>query len=131
MQELVQVAKAFSDPTRVRIVAALRGGELCVCELCDVLRMTQSTLSTHLRVIRGSGIVSTRKQGKWMYYSILSEKRSGVDSLFCHFGSPEKPAAIQRIDEARLRQRLALRTDGACCVGMRSGIRQAGGGCSS
>ncbi len=129
MQQLVQVAKAFSDPTRVRIIVVLRNGELCVCELCDILRMTQSTLSPHLRVIRDSGIVSTRKQGKWMYYSILAEKRLRVDTLFRHFSPVEKPTCEVRSYEARLQRRLALRTDGACCVGMRSGTRQAGGAC--
>ena len=59
MDELVLTAKALADATRVRILAALRGGELCVCELGDALGVTQSTLSTHLQVIREAGLVGT------------------------------------------------------------------------
>ena len=61
MNELLVTAKAFADPTRVRSLAALRGGELCVCELSDALGVTQSTLSTHLQVIRDAGLVQTRR----------------------------------------------------------------------
>ena len=64
MNELVLAAKALADPTRVRVLAALRDGELCVCELSDVLDVTQSTLSTHLQVIRDANLVQTRKEGK-------------------------------------------------------------------
>ena len=60
MNELVLAAKALADPTRVRVLAALRDGELCVCELSDVLDVTQSTLSTHLQVIRDANLVQTR-----------------------------------------------------------------------
>ena len=74
MTELVLVAKALADPTRVRILTALRGGELCVCELCDALRVSQSTLSTHLHVIREAGLVRTRKEGKWIYYTLAPER---------------------------------------------------------
>ncbi|PYU99000.1 MAG: transcriptional regulator, partial [Acidobacteria bacterium] len=70
MDDLVKTAKSLADSTRVRIVAALLERELCVCELCDSLGVTQSTLSTHLQVIRDAGLVSARKEGKWMYYAI-------------------------------------------------------------
>ncbi len=64
MNQLVLLAKALTDPSRVRVLALLREQELCVCELCDVLGLTQSTLSTHLQVIRKAGLVSARKEGK-------------------------------------------------------------------
>src|SRR5436305_228160 len=74
MRELVLIGKALADATRVRILAALRGRELCVCELCDALEVSQSTLSTHLQVIRDAGLVQTRKQGKWTYYAPAPER---------------------------------------------------------
>ena len=75
MDDLVKTAKSLADSTRVRIVAALLERELCVCELCDSLGVTQSTLSTHLQVIRDAGLVSARKEGKWMYYAIQPDAR--------------------------------------------------------
>jgi ArsR family transcriptional regulator len=61
MKQLAAVARALAEPNRIRILAALRGGELCVCELCDALALSQSTLSTHLRVIRQAGLVTAQK----------------------------------------------------------------------
>ena len=62
--------KAFSDPTRLRILHMLRGGELCVCDIVDVLKVSQPKISRHLAYLRKAGLVSSRKQGLWIYYSI-------------------------------------------------------------
>jgi ArsR family transcriptional regulator len=117
MKDLVLAAKAFADPSRVRIFMALRGQELCVCELCDALGVTQSTLSTHLQVIRKAGLVSARKQGKWMYYTIAPGAKRLVNTLFQFFSDSLKTDAALRRDEKKLSQRLALRNEGSCCVG--------------
>ncbi len=117
VKDLVLTAKAFADPSRIRILRALRGQELCVCELCDALEVTQSTLSTHLQVIRAAGLVSARKQGKWMYYAIAPSAERLVNTLFQFFSDSLKTDAGLRRDEKKLSQRLALRDDGACCVG--------------
>ena len=117
MKELLLTAKAFADPTRVRVLAALRKGELCVCELCDALAVSQSTLSTHLQVIRDAGLVSTRKEGKWKYYVITRAASSLVGTLFRLFAtSVTQDAALLR-DRKRLTRRLSLRNNGTCCIG--------------
>jgi ArsR family transcriptional regulator len=117
MKDLVLTAKAFADPSRVRIFMALRGQELCVCELCDALGVTQSTLSTHLQVIRNAGLVSARKQGKWMYYAIAPDAKRLVNTLLQFFSGSLESDATLRGDEKKLSQRLALRNEGSCCVG--------------
>jgi len=117
VKELTLTAKAFADSTRVRVLSALRERELCVCELCDSLGVTQSTLSTHLRVIRDAGLVSSRKQGKWMYYAIGPSAGRLVDVLFKFFSGSLKADATLRKDGKRLKHRLSLRDEGACCVG--------------
>lgn len=117
MTELVLVAKAFADPTRVRVLAALRRGELCVCELCDTLQITQSTLSTHLQVIREAELVQTRKEGKWVYYALRPDKEPLLESIFGFFSRPLKADAALRRDAGQLTARLKERKDGACCVG--------------
>ena len=117
MKTLLQAAKALSDPTRVRIFAALQQGELCVCELCDALGVSQSTLSTHLQLIRKAGLVRARREGKWMYYALPPETGHFVQLALDHFTSGLAKDPKIRADTARLQKRLAARKDGACCVG--------------
>ena len=64
------VFKALCDENRIRILKLLTGGEKCACKLLDELSVTQPTLSHHMKILCDSGIVSGRKEGKWMYYSI-------------------------------------------------------------
>jgi ArsR family transcriptional regulator len=117
MTELVAVAKAFADPTRVRVLAALGQGELCVCELCDALRVTQSTLSTHLQVIRDAGLVRTRKQGKWIYYAIDPAAAQLVEAVFGFFATRMRADRTLQRDGAQVSRRVSERQDGACCRG--------------
>lgn len=117
MNDLVSVAKALSDPSRVRILFALRERELCVCELCDSLAMTQSTLSTHLQVIRRAELVSGRKEGKWMYYRVASHAQELLSYLFQSFAPSMKKDAMLSRDAKNLKDRLRLRNGGSCCVG--------------
>lgn len=64
------VFKALANEKRLRILGALREGELCVCELQAMLRAPQSTVATHLRTLRDAGLVNVRKSGKWSYYRL-------------------------------------------------------------
>ncbi|GAB1543181.1 metalloregulator ArsR/SmtB family transcription factor [Scytonema sp. NUACC21] len=61
---------ALSDPLRVSVVELLRDKELCVCDLCDVLGVTQSKLSFHLKTLREASLVRSRQEGRWIYYSL-------------------------------------------------------------
>ncbi|HEY5996179.1 MAG TPA: metalloregulator ArsR/SmtB family transcription factor [Candidatus Deferrimicrobiaceae bacterium] len=65
--------KAASDPTRARILKMLEGGELCVCQIIAVLRLSQSTVSRHLFLLRAAGFVLDRKDRKWIFYSLVRE----------------------------------------------------------
>jgi ArsR family transcriptional regulator, arsenate/arsenite/antimonite-responsive transcriptional repressor len=61
---------ALSDPLRVSILERLRDHELCVCDLCEALGVTQSKLSFHLKTLREAGLVRSRQEGRWIYYSL-------------------------------------------------------------
>lgn len=61
---------ALADETRLRILALLRGGEHCVCELTEALEIGQSLLSFHLRTLREARLVTDRRQGRWTYYAL-------------------------------------------------------------
>ena len=74
--ELTSIARsfhAFADPTRLQIIELLLSGERCVCELTDSLRAAQSRLSFHLKVLREAGLVSDRRDGRWVYYTLLPD----------------------------------------------------------
>jgi ArsR family transcriptional regulator len=64
------VFKPLSNEHRIRILEALRDGELCACEIQVVLDAPQSTVASHLRELKDAGLVNTRRQGKWTYYRI-------------------------------------------------------------
>ncbi|WP_324664469.1 ArsR/SmtB family transcription factor [Haloarcula sediminis] len=66
----VTVFKALANELRVRILDALRDGEMCACELQVVLDAPQSTVASHLRELADAGVVKKRRQGKWTYYRI-------------------------------------------------------------
>src|SRR3990172_10812516 len=62
--------RAFSDRTRLRILHLLGGGELCVCDLVDVLGVPQPKTSRHLAYLRKAGLVAARREGPWMHYRL-------------------------------------------------------------
>ncbi len=83
--ETARLFQALSDPTRLQILGLLRGGERCVCELTGVLDAAQSRLSFHLKVLKDAGLVTDRRDGRWIYYTIrpaaLQELRLALDDL--------------------------------------------------
>jgi arsenate reductase/ArsR family transcriptional regulator len=62
--------KAAADPTRIRILKILEGGELCVCQVIAVLDLGQSTVSKHLFLLRAAGLIKDRRDRKWVHYSL-------------------------------------------------------------
>jgi ArsR family transcriptional regulator len=70
MNDLLNIFKALSDETRIRILKLLEGGELCVCDIVAALDMIQPKVSFHLSVLKEAGLLKDRKQGKWIHYCI-------------------------------------------------------------
>ena len=101
------IFRGFSDPTRLRILNLLRGGELCVCDLIEVIGAPQAKISRHLAYLRKAGLVRARKQGLWHYYT-LSEPKGAfhaklMDCLGCCFTDvPELVKDVQRLGRTRL-----------------------------
>jgi ArsR family transcriptional regulator len=78
---------ALSDETRLEIVRLLSHGERCVCELQDALEAAQSRLSFHLRVLKDAGLVTDRRDGRWVHYSL---NRQALDEIAA-FATAVKP----------------------------------------
>ena len=93
-----RVFRALSDETRVRIVALLSHGELCVCHIENALAMAQPSVSRHLGILRNAGIVDARRDGTWVYYRLVALE------------VPELQATIEGIGKAFASQRV-LRSD--------------------
>lgn len=70
VKKTANIFKAFCDENRIRILQLLQGGEKCACMLLEEMNITQPTLSHHMKILCDSGIVTGRKEGKWMHYSI-------------------------------------------------------------
>ena len=70
---LDRLLKALADPTRLRIVALLQGGEVCVCHIHDSLKIPQPKASRHLAYLRRSGVVEADKRGLWVYYRLAPQ----------------------------------------------------------
>jgi ArsR family transcriptional regulator len=77
--------KALGDDTRLRIVALLSHGELCVCHVQDALGLTQPNASRHLSVLKNAGVVEARREGTWTYYRLTqqpdSDRRHQIEGL--------------------------------------------------
>jgi len=73
MLEILNITKALSEENRVRALMMLTGGELCVCQIIEMLGLAPSTVSKHMSILRQAGLVQVRKQGRWMYYSLADK----------------------------------------------------------
>ena len=71
------ITKALSDPGRVRILLALRRGELCVCQITELFGLATSTVSKHLSILHQAGLILSRKAERWVYYR-LPDKSAAV-----------------------------------------------------
>jgi ArsR family transcriptional regulator, arsenate/arsenite/antimonite-responsive transcriptional repressor len=70
MREFMHIAKALADENRVRTLMFLRNGELCVCQIIEMLQLAPSTVSKHLAILRQAGLIDSRKDGRWIYYHL-------------------------------------------------------------
>lgn len=76
MREIVDITKALADETRLRTMALLFHGELCVCQILEIFELAPSTVSKHLYILKQARLVETRKEGRWMYYRLPSDEES-------------------------------------------------------
>ena len=92
--KLARVFHALSDETRLSIIRRLRLGERCVCDLTDAMDAAQSRLSFHLKVLKDAGLVTDRKEGRWMYYALNQDTLGELGEVVGELASP--PTAAER-----------------------------------
>lgn len=112
MTNIVSFSRAIADPTRWRIVKLVLEDALCVCELADILEMPQSSVSSHVQIIRRAGLLESEKCEKWTYFQIHHDYHQLIQSLAEFFSGPD--AVLLGNDAERSTQRLARR-ETSCC----------------
>ena len=113
------VFQALADETRLRVIRLLAstGEESCLCELVDSLQEPPYKLSRHLKILRQAGLLSSQKEGRWVYHRLVAEP-AYLESLYTLVKALPDPDGIYRADMARFGDRLALREAGRCRIGI-------------
>lgn len=104
VRPLTQLFRALGDETRLRIVALLAHGELCVCHIENALDLSQPNVSRQLGVLRAAGVVETRRDGSWVYYAITPQSHELVESQLAHLTKAFGAERALKADHARLRK---------------------------
>ena len=107
----VEICRALGDSIRWRIVRLVSRDALCVCELADILGMPQSSVSSHVQVIRRAGLLESEKVGKWTYFRVQASFLKLLKAIGSHGGPPDPSWAA---DDRKTLKRLGLR-ESACC----------------
>lgn len=114
MKNIVIFSQALADETRWRILQLIFDEPMCVCELADILEMPQSSVSSHIQVIKRAGILDHERCGKWIYYRVTQAYRHFFLKMYEFFEvSPALDPLFQK-DSRKAQERMALR-DQSCC----------------
>jgi ArsR family transcriptional regulator len=87
-RRIARLFHALADETRLRIVEQLADGEQCVCDLTDALEAGQSRLSFHLKTLKDAGLVTDRRQGRWIYYTLRPDAVDELRDVVGAIGAP-------------------------------------------
>jgi ArsR family transcriptional regulator len=117
MDNTLGIMKALSDKNRTRVVAALwRFDELCACQITELLQVSGATASRHMGILQKSGLVESRKDGRWVYYRLkrplvsehlfqwLEHSLAGAEELIADFQALKKILGITREDLCRMQR---------------------------
>ena len=104
MKQTAQLFKTLSDPTRLRLLNLLRTGEICVCDLMEILDLPQSTVSRHLATLRNAGLVTDERRGQCMYYGITADQTVFSQKLIELINVELAEQQVSRNDLAALEQ---------------------------
>ena len=114
MRELLAVMKALADENRLRIMAALDGRELCLCQIVELLGLARSTVSRHASILQQARLVHSRKEGRWTYFRLDDDAPSQADEATALVVRALKGDSQAREDAKRLRQILKLDPEELC-----------------
>ncbi len=115
MREVLDITKALADANRLRVLMALTGGELCVCQIVELLELAPSTVSKHMYILRQARLVDSRKDGRWMYYRLPPrDAPKAVKETIAWVRRQLAESPQMRQDAERLRKILAMDPEKLC-----------------
>jgi ArsR family transcriptional regulator, arsenate/arsenite/antimonite-responsive transcriptional repressor len=115
-REFMAITKALADENRVRILGALKGGELCVCQVIELLGLAPSTVSKHLAILKQAQLIDSRKEGRWMYYRLPDGKAPQFVDSAIHWLQEALVKDKQSVEDAkRLKAILKMNPEVLCC----------------
>ena len=97
--------KTISEPNRLRLIMLLQNGEVCVCHLISILKLSPSTTSQHLSVLKKNGFIKARKEGTWIYYEAAFDQKL-IKPLFDYIQCPLKIDNVIQSDYQKLQELL-------------------------
>ncbi len=118
MRKFIAITSALSDENRVRALLALRHGELCVCQITELLQLAPSTVSKHLSILRDAGLIEGRKQARWMYYVLCETGNSPAGKAMAWLRSTLGADERIKADDKRLKAILKESKEELCRLQM-------------
>lgn len=100
----IAATRALGHPARMRTAAMLRSGELCLCQITEVLKLAPSTVSLHIKELKRAGLVSERKEGRWVHFTLSDDEHARrwlETTLAAVDGDPELERDAEKIAELR------------------------------
>jgi ArsR family transcriptional regulator len=104
VRPLTRLFRALGDETRLRMVALLSHGELCVCHLEKALELSQPNVSRQLGILRAAGVVDARRDGSWMYYALAPQDHEAVKAMLEEVARLFGAERAIRADHAKLKK---------------------------
>lgn len=104
IRPLTKLFRALGDETRLRIVALLAHGELCVCHIEQALELSQPNASRQLGILKSSGVLDSRREGTWVYYSLVEQQHQPVQHMLAALTKLFGAERTLRTDHAKLRR---------------------------
>ncbi len=95
MDRLVELSKIFSDKNRLKILGLIqREQRVCVCEICDTLKLSQPLVSRHLKLMKSGGVVEATKERQWIHYSLTQEKHPLLEVVLNELREERLPSLV-------------------------------------
>lgn len=118
MKNYTEIFKVLGDESRLRILCLLINAnqELCCCEITDALELPQYNVSKHLKILRNAGLVSERKEGRWIYFSLKKNDDLFKNAVLKSVSSI--PKSLVAKDRKEFKKRLKIRVHGKCLLGI-------------
>ncbi len=115
MRKILNITKALSDENRIRALMMLQGGEMCVCNIIEMLDLAPSTVSKHMSILKQADLVETRRDGKWTYYRLsdVDSNPAATEIIQWLLSNLEKDSMVRK-DKTRLNKYKSKTSTASC-----------------